>query len=155
MLSPAGATRAALEQIEKRDRPFNAFIIVCADEALTAAKESEAHWRQGKPNGLVDVGTPSIKGVLLMKGHPIRRGSLTSSDVPGWERADGAQSRRARRSCRALQHEAWREARHPSRRCRVEKWANARRRDIASAWQEIRIDSLVRAPYRGHQSHGW
>jgi aspartyl-tRNA(Asn)/glutamyl-tRNA(Gln) amidotransferase subunit A len=86
-LSPVEATRAALEQIEERNRALNAFIIVCADEALTAAKESEARWRQGKPIGLVDVGTPSIKDVLLMKGHPTRRGSLTSSEAPETEDA--------------------------------------------------------------------
>src|SRR5882757_2296933 len=81
-LSPVEATRAALDRIDGHDGALNAFIIVCHDEALEAARQSEARWRRGQPVGLVDGVPASVKDLMLMKGHPTRRGSLTTSDKP-------------------------------------------------------------------------
>lgn len=86
-LSPVEATRAALARIEKHDKALNAFILVCADEALAAAKASEARWQKGEPVGLVDGVPTTIKDLLMMKGHPTRRGSLTTTSKPETEDA--------------------------------------------------------------------
>jgi aspartyl-tRNA(Asn)/glutamyl-tRNA(Gln) amidotransferase subunit A len=86
-LSPVEATQAALTQIAKHDHVLNAFIIVSDQEAMASARQSEARWRRGEPIGLVDGVPTSIKDVLVMKGHPTRRGSLTTSDKPEVEDA--------------------------------------------------------------------
>jgi aspartyl-tRNA(Asn)/glutamyl-tRNA(Gln) amidotransferase subunit A len=86
-LSPVEATRAALNQIEKHEDALNSFIIVCGKEAMASARQSESRWRRGEPIGLIDGVPTSIKDVLLMKGYPTRRGSLTTSDKPETEDA--------------------------------------------------------------------
>jgi aspartyl-tRNA(Asn)/glutamyl-tRNA(Gln) amidotransferase subunit A len=86
-LSPVEVARAVLDRIEKFDSQINAFIIVTADEALAAARASEERWRRGEPAGLVDGVPTSVKDVILMKGHPTRRGSRTTSETPEAEDA--------------------------------------------------------------------
>jgi len=81
-LSPVEATRAALDRIDRHGAALNAFIIVCHEAALDAASQSEVRWRRGEPIGLVDGVPTSIKDLMLMKGHPTRRGSLTTPDQP-------------------------------------------------------------------------
>jgi Asp-tRNA(Asn)/Glu-tRNA(Gln) amidotransferase A subunit family amidase len=46
-LSPVEATRAALDAIDRSDEQVNAFVLVDAEGALAAAKESEARWQTG------------------------------------------------------------------------------------------------------------
>jgi aspartyl-tRNA(Asn)/glutamyl-tRNA(Gln) amidotransferase subunit A len=79
-LSPVEATRAALDRIDKYDSVLNAFVLVCPEEALATARESEARWLRGEPKGLVDGVPTSIKDLLLMKGYPTRRGSLSTPE---------------------------------------------------------------------------
>jgi aspartyl-tRNA(Asn)/glutamyl-tRNA(Gln) amidotransferase subunit A len=43
-LSPVEATQVALEAIGRLDGQVNAFVLVDAEGALAAAKESEARW---------------------------------------------------------------------------------------------------------------
>jgi aspartyl-tRNA(Asn)/glutamyl-tRNA(Gln) amidotransferase subunit A len=77
-LSPVEATRAVLDRIREYDGALNAFIIVAEDEAMAAARASEARWKRGEPIGLIDGVPTTIKDVILMKGHPTRRGSKTT-----------------------------------------------------------------------------
>jgi aspartyl-tRNA(Asn)/glutamyl-tRNA(Gln) amidotransferase subunit A len=86
-LSPVEATRAALARIARHDQALNAFILVCEDEAMDAARASEARWMRGEPLGSLDGVPTTIKDLLLMKGHPMRRGSLTTTDAPVGEDA--------------------------------------------------------------------
>jgi aspartyl-tRNA(Asn)/glutamyl-tRNA(Gln) amidotransferase subunit A len=86
-LSPVEATRAALDRIEAYDKQLNSFIVTCPEEALAAAKASEARWQRGEPVGLVDGVPTSIKDVMLMKGYPTRRGSRTTPETPETEDA--------------------------------------------------------------------
>src|SRR5262249_22087706 len=66
---------------------LNPFIIVCHEEALAAARQSEARWRRGAPLGAVDGVPTTVKDLMMLKGHPWRRGSLTTPDKPEVEDA--------------------------------------------------------------------
>jgi aspartyl-tRNA(Asn)/glutamyl-tRNA(Gln) amidotransferase subunit A len=82
--SPVEATTAALARIEKLNPVLNAFNLVAADQALAAAKQSEARWMRGEPKGLVDGVPTSIKDLLLTKGWPTLRGSKTVDAKGPW-----------------------------------------------------------------------
>lgn len=84
-LSPVEATRDALARIETYDPVVNAFCLVEADDAQTAAKESEARWHRGEPHGLLDGVPTSIKDLLLTAGRPTLRGSLTIDPAGPWD----------------------------------------------------------------------
>ncbi|UQA95247.1 amidase [Streptomyces halobius] len=75
--SPVEATRAVLERAEAAQARTNCFIRIDADEALSAAKESAERWRAGEPAGPVDGVPVTVKDILLTRGVPTLRGSLT------------------------------------------------------------------------------
>lgn len=84
-LSPVEVTQAVLDRIEQDNPAVNAFCVIDPDQALAAARESEARWAKGAPCGLVD-GVPTIiKDVILTKGWPTLRGSLTTDPDQPWE----------------------------------------------------------------------
>ncbi|WP_300010109.1 amidase [Pseudonocardia sp.] len=83
-LSPVEATRDALDRIDTYDGIVNAFCLVEADDALTAAKESEARWQRGEPHGLLDGVPTSVKDLLLTAGRPTLRGSRTIDPAGPW-----------------------------------------------------------------------
>ena len=92
-LSPVEATLAVLDRIREYDGVLNAFIIVAEEEALAAARASEARWKRSAPIGLIDGVPTTIKDVILMKGHPTRRGSKTTPSTA--ETEDAPRGRRA------------------------------------------------------------
>ncbi len=60
-------TQACLQEIEKRNPSLNAFITVCADEALAQAKEADTNIAAGKQTSLT--GIPySVKDAICTKG---------------------------------------------------------------------------------------
>lgn len=80
-LSPVEACQAALDRIERHDGAVNAFAYVIAEEALEAARASEARWQRGEPLGPID-GVPStIKELTPVKGVPMNRASLAMAEV--------------------------------------------------------------------------
>src|SRR5260370_5002937 len=83
-LSPVEATKAALARLERLEPKLNAFVLVDADGAIAAARESEARWVKGKPKGLVDGVPTTIKDIVLTKGWPTLRGSLLSKRDQAW-----------------------------------------------------------------------
>ncbi|MGW2343977.1 amidase [Streptomyces sp. NPDC001661] len=83
--SPVDATRAVLARIEETEPALNAFVRVDAAGALARAEESARRWREGEPAGLVDGVPVSVKDILLQKGAPTLRGSLTVSEQGGWD----------------------------------------------------------------------
>jgi aspartyl-tRNA(Asn)/glutamyl-tRNA(Gln) amidotransferase subunit A len=86
-LSPVEVVGAVLSGIERHNPAVNAFNVVDAEGARAAAKASEARWAKGAPLGPAD-GLPfTIKDNILWAGHPIRRGSRTSSPEPVSENA--------------------------------------------------------------------
>jgi len=83
-LSPVEVTRAALDRIQSLQPVFNAFALVMGEDALSAAHQSEARWMRGAPLGLVDGLPTTVKDLLLVKGHPTRRGSRTIDPDQLW-----------------------------------------------------------------------
>ncbi len=84
-VSPVEATRAALDAIERYDGAVNAFVLVDAEGALAAAKESEVRWQRGEPLGPGDGVPTSIKDALWTKGWPTLRGSTMIDEAGPWE----------------------------------------------------------------------
>ena len=82
--SPVEATRAVLERIAKLNPVLNAFCLVDEKFAIASAKESEARWSKGQPQGLLDGVPTSIKDILLTKGWPTLRGSKTVDPAGPW-----------------------------------------------------------------------
>ena len=78
-LSPVEVTKEALARIDTFNNIVNAYCLIDRDSALAAAKDSEARWARGKPNGLADGVPVSVKDIVLTKEHIVRRGSLTTS----------------------------------------------------------------------------
>jgi aspartyl-tRNA(Asn)/glutamyl-tRNA(Gln) amidotransferase subunit A len=92
-ISPVEATRAVLRRIEARDGALNAFRFVAAEEALAAARESEARWAEGEPKGLVDGVPTTIKDQWLSKGWSTLRGSLVTPQDGPWDEDSPAVAR--------------------------------------------------------------
>lgn len=86
-LSPVEATRHALQRIEAFNPIVNAFCHVDPEGALTAARESEQRWQNGKPAGILDGVPISIKDLTPVRAMPVRKGSLTTDAAPAEEDA--------------------------------------------------------------------
>ena len=84
VLSPVEATHEALEAIDRFDDQVNAFVLVDADGARAAAKESEARWYAGEPLGPGDGVPTSIKDALWTRGWPTLRGSTLIDEAGPW-----------------------------------------------------------------------
>ncbi|WP_439817829.1 amidase [Zavarzinia sp. CC-PAN008] len=84
-LSPVEVTTALLDRIARLDRKVNAFCLVDHDRALADARASEARWVAGRPQGRLDGVPTGIKDLLLTKGWPTLRGSLSTSAAQAWE----------------------------------------------------------------------
>lgn len=99
-VSPVDVTNAVLERIERLDgrgegngaavaqgestNRINAFQLVDFDRARTQARESEARWVRGEPQGLVDGVPTSIKDLIVARGWPTLRGSRTIDPDQAW-----------------------------------------------------------------------
>ncbi len=84
-LSPVEVTQAALDRIAHLQPVYNAFVVVDPESALASAAASEARWKSGRPLGLVDGLPTTVKDLLLCKGWPTRRGSLTVNPDQPWD----------------------------------------------------------------------
>jgi aspartyl-tRNA(Asn)/glutamyl-tRNA(Gln) amidotransferase subunit A len=83
--SPVEAVQAALDRIERYDPAVNAFLLVARDEALEAARTSEARYRAGEPLGLLDGVPVAVKDVFNTRGWPTLRGSLLIDAHQPWD----------------------------------------------------------------------
>ncbi len=83
--SPVDATRAVLDRIHAVNEKINAFMIIDDEGAMTSARESEARWAKAEPKGLVDGVPTTIKDLVLTKGWPTLKGSLTVDPDGPWE----------------------------------------------------------------------
>lgn len=84
-LSPVEATRAALGRIGRHNGAVNAYCLIDETRAMDAARASEARWMRGEPAGLLDGVPTSIKDIILTKGWPTLRGSLTIARDQPWD----------------------------------------------------------------------
>src|SRR5258707_11838312 len=83
--SPVEAPQSALEAIDRYDDQVNGFVLVDADGALAAAKESEGRWYAGEPLGPGDGVPTSIKDALWTRRWPTLRGSTLIDEAGPWE----------------------------------------------------------------------
>jgi len=87
--SPVEATQAVLSRIERLNPQLNAFCLVDADAALSAARASESRWQahrsSGAPVGELDGVPTSIKDLILTRGWPTLRGSRTIDPRQAWD----------------------------------------------------------------------
>ena len=84
-VSPVEVTEAVLHRIERLNPVLNCFALVAADEALDAARASEGRWQAGEPIGPLDGVPVSIKDLILTRGWPTLRGSLTVDPNQPWD----------------------------------------------------------------------
>ncbi len=83
--SPVEATRAVLDRIHAVNDKINAFMIIDDDGALAAARASEGRWAKGAPLGLLDGVPTTLKDLVLTKGWPTLKGSLTVDPAGPWD----------------------------------------------------------------------
>lgn len=84
-LSPVEAVEAALARIEALDGRLNAFCLVDAEGARKAARDAAARWEAGAPMGPLDGVPVAVKDLLLTRGWPTLRGSLTVDPEQSWD----------------------------------------------------------------------
>lgn len=83
-LSPVEVAESCLGRIEALDAQINAFCYVDADYVRSAAEESEQRWLKGAALSPLDGVPVAIKDLLLTRGWPTRRGSLTIDASGPW-----------------------------------------------------------------------
>jgi len=83
-LSPVEVVENCLARIAALDADVNAFCHVDADYARGAAEQSERRWMEGAPLSLLDGVPVAVKDLLLTRGWPTRRGSLTVDANGPW-----------------------------------------------------------------------
>ncbi|HEY2069456.1 MAG TPA: amidase [Rhizomicrobium sp.] len=83
-LSPVEVAEGCLARIEALDAEVNAFCLVDADASLAQAEASEKRWAEGNPLSPLDGVPVAVKDLLLTKGWPTRRGSLTVDPKGPW-----------------------------------------------------------------------
>jgi aspartyl-tRNA(Asn)/glutamyl-tRNA(Gln) amidotransferase subunit A len=93
-LSPVEAAAALIARLDALQPKLNAFCVVDREGALAAARVSEERWRRGAPLGPLDGVPATIKDLVMMRGHPTRRGSRMIDPVPDTE--DGPATARLR-----------------------------------------------------------
>lgn len=84
-ISPLDAARAVLDRIHDKNEAVNAFIIIDEEGAMAQAEASAARWKKGEPAGRLDGVPVSIKDLVLTKGWPTLRGSLTTDPDGPWD----------------------------------------------------------------------
>jgi aspartyl-tRNA(Asn)/glutamyl-tRNA(Gln) amidotransferase subunit A len=83
-LSPVEVTEAYLRRIEALDAEINAFCLVDRETSRKQAENSERRWMQCGPLSPLDGVPVAIKDLLLTKGWPTRRGSLSVDPKAPW-----------------------------------------------------------------------
>lgn len=84
-LSPVEVTRAVLDRIEALNPVYNAFVVADPLSAMASARASEERWRRNEPAGAVDGVPTSVKDLVLARGWPTRRGSMTIDPNQPWD----------------------------------------------------------------------
>ncbi len=83
-VSPVEVAEACLTRIEVLDAGINAFCLIDRERSMAEAEASEARWRDGAPLSALDGVPVAVKDLLLTKGWPTRRGSLTIGPNGPW-----------------------------------------------------------------------
>jgi aspartyl-tRNA(Asn)/glutamyl-tRNA(Gln) amidotransferase subunit A len=86
-LSPVEAVDFALARAERLQPHLNAFVLIDADGARKAARESAARWQKSAPLSPLDGIPSSIKDTTPVKGWPTRYGSHATDETEAGEDA--------------------------------------------------------------------
>ncbi|WKT61463.1 amidase [Microbulbifer thermotolerans] len=97
--SPLEVTESLLDRIERCNRIVNAYCLVDRDTTRAAARTSEARYRAGAPQGLLDGIPVAIKDVFLTPMWPTRKGSKTIDPAATLGKSAPAVSALARSGC--------------------------------------------------------
>ena len=95
-ISPVEVTRQFLDRVERLNPVLNAYLTICADDALAQAKTAETEIAQGKYRGLLH-GIPfSLKDNIASKGIRTTAGARALSDwVPDFDATAAANLKEA------------------------------------------------------------
>ena len=83
-LSPVEVIAETLRRLERHEAAVNAFVLYDPESAMAGARASEARWRRGEPQGLLDGVPVAIKDTQLTRGWPRRVGSRTVDPDQPW-----------------------------------------------------------------------
>jgi len=83
-LSPVAVIKETLARLERYEGGLNAFVLYDPESALASARESEARWQKGAPQGLLDGIPIALKDTLLTRGWPRLVGSRTIDPNQPW-----------------------------------------------------------------------
>ncbi len=81
-LSPAEVVRAVLDRIARWEPVLKAAYALDPDAALAAARDSEARWGRGEPQGPLDGVPAMIKENIATRGVPVPLGTAATELVP-------------------------------------------------------------------------
>jgi aspartyl-tRNA(Asn)/glutamyl-tRNA(Gln) amidotransferase subunit A len=83
-LSPVEVIEHTLRRLETYESAINAFVLNDPETALAMARASEARWRKGAPQGLLEGVPVALKDTVLTKGWPRLLGSRTIAADQSW-----------------------------------------------------------------------
>jgi aspartyl-tRNA(Asn)/glutamyl-tRNA(Gln) amidotransferase subunit A len=83
-LSPVAVIKETLARLERYEGALNAFVLYDPESAMASARASEARWRKGAPQGLLDGIPIALKDTLLTRGWPRLVGSRTIDPNQPW-----------------------------------------------------------------------
>ena len=83
-LSPIEVMTETLRRLERYEGAVNAFVLYDPENAMVAARQSEARWQRSEPKGLLDGVPVAVKDTLLTRGWPRRLGSRTVDPNQSW-----------------------------------------------------------------------
>lgn len=81
-LSPVEVVRAVLDRIARWEPVLKAAYALDPDAALAAARDSEARWGRGEPQGPLDGVPAMIKENIATRGVPVPLGTAATELVP-------------------------------------------------------------------------
>ncbi|MCC6792338.1 MAG: amidase, partial [Thermomicrobiales bacterium] len=81
-LGPVEVLGALIDRIEHVDPMINGFCFIGAEDARSAARDSEDRWRRGEALGPLDGVPVTIKDFFMVRGWPTRRGSRVLASAP-------------------------------------------------------------------------
>ena len=84
-LSPVEVIEHTLRRLETYEGAINAFVLYDPETGLAMARASEARWRKGDPQGLLDGVPVALKDTLLTRGWPRLLGSRTIDPNQAWD----------------------------------------------------------------------
>src|SRR5437763_3818618 len=83
-LSPVEVMTETLRRLERYEGALNAFVLYDPDTAIAMARDSEARWQSGAPQGILDGVPVAIKDTQLTRGWPRLVGSKTIDPDQPW-----------------------------------------------------------------------